>query len=181
MCIGMTPGITGWIRRINISKMSKRHFYSMFLSPTVSGTIMSPSLHFPTSFAPPPFFSFFFTRTIVCILSSVDVIIWAFVLVWQVSRVFYLGWFYSVFTTQAHTQRQTHTHAGASTTQREQPTAAWCVVNRSVTGDSLGGWILLEISLQSCHWCIYVLRINTFGSCLNFYNSINKVTVEEGN
>lgn len=68
---------------------------------------------------------------------------------------------HSIFTTQTpRTHTHTHTH--------EQPTAAWCVVNRSVTGDSLGGWSVSEISLQSCHWHIHVVRINTFGSCHNF-------------
>lgn len=74
----------------------------------------------------------------------------------------------------------THTHTVWETTQCEQPTAAWCVVNRSVSGDSLGGRTVSAISARSCRRRTLVLRINTFGSCLNFYSSINKVTAAEG-
>ena len=38
-------------------------------------------------------------------------------------------------------------HKRTHTTQREQPNAAWCVVNRSVAGDSPGRWSVSEISL----------------------------------
>ena len=63
----------------------------------------------------PSAFFFFFSPSIACVLSSVDVIIWAFVFVWQVSRAFYLRYFHSIFTTQTHTHphRQTHTHTHA--------------------------------------------------------------------
>lgn len=75
----------------------------------------------------------------------------------------------------------THSRSAWETTRCEQPTAAWCVVNRSVTGDSLGGRTVSAISARSCRRRrTLVLRINTFGSCLNFYSSINKVTAAEG-
>lgn len=57
------------------------------------------------SIAPSTFLFFFLS--IACVLSSVDVIIWAFVFVWQVSRAFYLRHFHFIFTTQTHT----HMHA----------------------------------------------------------------------
>lgn len=70
-----------------------------------------------------------------CVLSSVDVIIWAFVFVWQVSRAFYLRYFHSIFTTKTHTHRQTQTHTHRhrhtptrNTTQHNTTWTAHCSV-----------------------------------------------------
>lgn len=51
-----------------------------------------------------------------------------------------------------------HKHTRTHKTRHKMPTAAWCVVNRSVTADSLGGWSVGEICSQSCHWHIHVAK-----------------------
>lgn len=135
-----TPGVTGWISRIQKKvKISKRGSVETFLrhvpfirifpslwQPHVSScfsvsiTLTSSQLivipRLPSSvFCSTAPFSFLFFPSIACVLSSVDVIIWAFVFVWQVSRAFYLRHFHSIFTTQTHKHRQTHTHRRSQT------------------------------------------------------------------